>query len=47
MSWVLRAMRRAKRSGRPSGAVCGSTVMLSAPPTPAAKTAMVARSMFT
>ena len=36
-----------KRSGRPSAAVCGSTVMLSAPPRPAAETAMVVRSMFT
>jgi len=47
MSCVLRAMRRAWRSGRPSAAVCGSTVMLSAPPSPAAATATVLRSMFT
>ena len=47
MSCVLRAMRRAKPSGRPSAAVNGSTVIASAPPRPAANTAMVARSMFT
>ena len=46
-SWVLRAIRRANRSGRPSAMVNGSTVMASAPPRPAATTAMVARNMFT
>ena len=34
-------------SGRPSGLSNGSTVTLSAPPTPAAKAATVVRSMFT
>ena len=47
MSCVLRATRRANASGRPSAAVCGSTVTLSAPATPAAVTAIVVRSMFT
>ena len=47
MSWVLRAMRRAKRSGRPRAAVNGKTVIASAPPSAAANTAMVARKMFT
>ena len=46
-SCVLRAMRRAKRSGRPSAVVNGSTVMASAPPMPAENAAMVVRSMFT
>ncbi len=40
MSCVLRATRRAKASGRPSARVCGSATMLSAPPRPAAVTAM-------
>ena len=44
---MLRAMRRAKRSGSPSAAVNGSTSTASAPPTPAEKVAMVVRSMFT
>ena len=39
-SCVLRAARRANASGRPSGAVCGSTVIASAPPKPAAATAI-------
>jgi hypothetical protein len=47
MSCVLRARRRAKESGRPSASVNGSTVMLSAPATAAAKVAMVARTRFT
>ena len=47
MSCVLRAIRRANRSGRPSAAVNGNTEIASAPPTPAANTATVARSMFT
>ena len=47
MSCVLRAVRRAKASGRPSAAVCGSATMLSAPPNPAAAIATVMRSMFT
>ena len=46
-SCALRATRRAKRSGRPRAAVNGSTVIASAPPTPAENTAMVARRMFT
>ena len=46
-SWVLRAARRANASGKPSASVCGSTVMLLAPPRPAEKVAIVARSMFT
>ena len=44
---MLRAMRRAKRSGRPIAAVNGSTVTASAPPSPAANTATVERRMFT
>lgn len=44
---VLRAMRRAKASGSPSAWSKGSTVTASAPPTPAASVAIVARSMFT
>ena len=44
---VLRAMRRAKRSGNPIAAVNGSTVIASAPPMPAENAAMVVRSMFT
>ncbi len=40
-------MRRANRSGSPSAAVNGNTVIASAPPRAAAKTAMVARRMFT
>ena len=44
---VLRAIRRPKASGRPSGLSNGSTVTASAPPTPAAKAATVVRSMFT
>ena len=44
---MLRATRRAKRSGKPSASVKGRAVTLSAPPTPAAVTAMVVRSMFT
>ena len=43
---VLRAMRRAKASGRPSAALNGSTVTASAPPTAAASAAMVPRTMF-
>ena len=39
-SCVLRAMRRAKRSGNPSAAVNGRTVIASAPPNAAAKAAM-------
>ena len=44
---MLRAMRRANASGKPSAAVNGSTVIASAPPRAAANTAMVARRMFT
>ncbi len=44
---VLRAIRRPKASGRPRTLSNGSTVTLSAPPTPAAKAATVVRSMFT
>ena len=44
---VLRAIRRANASGRPSRASNGSTVTASAPPTPAAKAATQVRSMFT
>lgn len=44
---VLRAIRRANASGRPSASSNGSTVTLSAPPTPAASVATVVRSMFT
>ena len=44
---VLRAMRRANASGRPSRASNGSTVTASAPPTPAANAATQVRSMFT
>ncbi len=44
---MLRAIRRPKASGRPSGLSNGSTVTASAPPTPAAKAATVVRSMFT
>ena len=46
-SWVLRAMRRAKRSGNPSAAVNGKTVIASAPPSAAANAAIVARRIFT
>ena len=44
---VLRAIRRPNASGRPSTLSKGSTVRLSAPPTPAANAATVVRSMFT
>jgi hypothetical protein len=44
---VLRATRRAKASGKPSADVNGNTVMALAPPSPAAKVAIVTRSMFT
>jgi len=44
---VLRAIRRAKSSGSPIAASKGSTVIASAPPTAAAKHAIVVRSMFT
>ncbi len=44
---VLRAMRRANASGRPSAWSNGSTVTDSAPPTPAPSVASVVRSMFT
>ena len=44
---MLRAIRRPKASGAPSGLSNGSTVTESAPPTPAAKAATVVRSMFT
>ena len=46
-SWAFRATRRAKRSGRPSAEVNGSTFTASAPPMPAENAAMVVRSMFT
>jgi hypothetical protein len=46
-SCVLRATRRANASGNPSASVWGSTVIASAPASPAAKLAIVARSMFT
>ena len=44
---MLRAIRRANASGRPSASSNGSTVTASAPPTPAASLATVVRSMFT
>ncbi len=44
---MLRAIRRPKASGRPSGLSKGSTVTASAPPAPAANAATVVRSMFT
>ncbi len=44
---TLRAIRRPKASGWPSGLSNGSTVTASAPPTPAANAATVVRSMFT
>ncbi len=47
MSCVLRATRRAKASGSPHAALCGRTAILSAPPRPAAVTAIVMRNMFT
>lgn len=47
IAWVLRAIRRAKASGRPRAVSKGSTVTASAPPTPAARVATVVRSMFT
>jgi len=47
IAWVLRAIRRAKASGRPSALSKGCTVTASAPPTPAARQATVPRSMFT
>ncbi len=47
MEEVLRAMRRANASGRPSASSKGRTVTASAPPTPAPRQAMVVRSMFT
>ncbi len=43
----LRAIRRANESGKPSAAVKGKTPIASAPPKPAAKAAIVVRSMFT
>ena len=46
----LRVARDTAREARPAGrarAVYGSTVMASAPPRPAAATAIVVRSMFT
>ena len=46
-SWVLRAARRANGSGNPKASVCGNTVIVLAPPRPAEKVAIVARSMFT
>ncbi len=45
--WVLRAMRRAKASGRPRRTSKGCTVTAPAPPMPAPKQASVVRSMFT
>ncbi len=45
--WVLRAIRRANASGRPSAVSNGSTLTESAPLTPAARQATVVRSMFT
>ena len=44
---VLRAMRRPKVSGRPSGLSNGTTVTASAPATPAAKAATVVRRRLT
>ena len=44
---MLRAIRRPKASGSPSGLSKGSTVTASAPPTPAANAATVVRSMLT
>ena len=46
-AWVLRAKRRANPSGSPIASSKGNTVIESAPPTPAAKQATVARKMFT
>ena len=43
----LRAIRRPKASGRPSGRSNGCTVTASAPPTVAENAATVVRSMFT
>ena len=45
-SCVLRAIRRAKASARPWATVCGSTETELAPPTPAAKAAIVLRRML-
>ena len=46
-AWVLRAIRRENGVGAPSAASNGATVTASAPPTPAAKPAIVPRSRFT
>ena len=46
-SWMLRAIRRLKSSGRPKAVSNGSVVMMSAPPTAAAKVAIVVRNRFT
>ena len=47
MSCALRAMRRAKSSGRPSARVKGKTVIASALPTPAQNTPIAVRKIFT
>lgn len=47
IAWVLRAIRRAKASDRPTALSNGWTLTASAPPTPAARQATVVRSMFT
>ena len=44
---MLRAIRRPKVSERPRGLSNGTTVIASAPPTPAEKAATVVRSMLT
>ena len=44
---MLRATRRARRSGSPIASVNGKAQIASTPPTPAAVTAIVVRSMFT
>jgi len=46
-SWVLRAIRRLKSSGRPTAVSNGSVVIASAPPTAAENVAIVPRSRFT
>ena len=46
-TWVLRAIRRVRTSGRPITVSSGNTVMNSAWPTAAAKAEMVPRSTLT
>ena len=47
MSWVLRARRRASASGSPRLCVNGSTLTLSAPPSPAENAASAPRITLT